>query len=407
MSKRKKKNPTPNAKPAAPVKPKVVAPVKQEITKFVESKVAPVRIVEPFDCPAISVVIPMYNAEKFIAECLNSLLAQTFKKFEVIVVDDCSTDNSPAIVDSFIPKFGGRLNHCRLKKNSGGASFPRNTGITLARGKYIRFADADDRLIDTALEEDLILAEKFNADVVYHTLFYNLSADGTKGELAAVPKYKNGDEIVLDEDLPNRILDLARNKYYHAPWRSFSRRDFLVANELYFPNISPHEDVVWNCALLIYSRRFLRVPSAIYFYRHHENSLLIKEQIAAKNAKFYLKPIIVGLKSLDAFISRNRFFDTNPELHYALLETYFNRRFRSLFKNNSGLASSVLYETLKKDFGKDFDDYDVLIPALCTALAQQQKITAMKLNEFKAYAAQAEQKIIALQNEINRRKNKQ
>jgi len=389
MSKRKKKNFPNNAKPAS-----------------VESEIAaPVTSAEPFTCPAISVVIPLYNAEKFIAECLNSLSAQTFKNFEVIVIDDGSTDNSPAIVDSFIPQFGGRLNHFRLEKNSGGAGIPRNTGIALARGEYVRFVDADDRLIETALEEDFILAKKFNADVVYHTLFYNLSADGKQGKLVASAKYQQGDEIVLDADLPNRVLDLARNKYYCAPWCSFSRRDFLIANELYFPNISPHEDIVWNYALLTYSRRFLRVPSAIYFYRYHENSLLIQEQIAAKNAQFYLKPIILGLKSLDEIISRNKFFEANPELHYALLETYFNGRFKALFKDNAKLASFALYETIKKDFGKDFGDYDVLIPVLYTALAQQQKIAAMKLNEFKAYAAQAEQKIIALQNEINRRKN--
>ena len=369
---------------------------KRKKKKIPPGAAASARIVEPFNCPAISVVIPLYNAEKFIADCLYSLLAQSFKNFEVIVVDDGSTDNSPAIVDSFIPKFGGRLNHFRLQKNSGGAGIPRNTGITLARGEYIRFIDSDDRLLDTALEEDFILAKKFNADVVYHTLFFNLSADGTKGELVAMPKYQPGDDIVLDEDLPMRVRELSGNKYYHASWLSFSRRDFLVTNELYFPNISPYEDAVWNYALLIYSRRFLRVPSAIYFYRHHENSLLVKEQIAVQNAKFHLKPIIVGLKSLDAFISRNEFFETNPELHYALLETYFNGRFRSLFKDNSALAWSVLYETLKKDFGKDFGDYDVLIPALCTVLA-----------EFRAYAAQAEQKIVALQNEINRRKHNQ
>ena len=380
---------------------------KRKKKKILSGDAAFVTSVEPFNCPAISVVIPLYNAEKFIADCLNSLLAQTFTNFEVIVVDDGSTDSSPAIVDSFIPKFGGRLNRLRLQKNSGGAAIPRNTGITIARGEYIRFADADDLLLKTALEEDFILAKKFNADVVYHTLFYNLNADGTKAELAAVPKYQNGDDIVLDEDLPTRVRELCGNKYYHAPWRSFSRRDFLIANELYFPNISPHEDAVWNQAMLIYSRRFLRVPSAIYFYRHHENSLLIKEQIAAQNAKFQLKPIIVGLKSLDEFISRNKFFETNPELHYALLENYFNWLFRSLFKDNSDLATSVLYETLKKDFGKDFGDYDVLIPALCANLAHQQKIAAIKFNEFRAYAAQAEQKIIALQNEINQRKNKQ
>jgi len=69
-----------------------------------------------FTYPAVSVVIPMYNAEEYVGECLNSLLAQTFQNFEVIVVDDCSTDSSPAIVESYTEKFGGRLKLTKTKK---------------------------------------------------------------------------------------------------------------------------------------------------------------------------------------------------------------------------------------------------------------------------------------------------
>ena len=375
MSKRKKK--------IFPSSTKSAAPVESEIT-------APAVSVQPFNCPAISVVIPLYNAEKYIAECLESFLAQTFKNFEVII----------AIVDSFIPKFGERLKFINMKKD--GAGIPRNAGITLARGEYIRFVDPDDRITETALEEDFTLAKKYNADVVYHTLFYKLSADGKQSELAAVPKYRPGDEIVLDEDLPTRVVELARNKYYHNPWFSFSRRDFLIANELYFPNIFSNEDIVWNYALLIYAEKFLRVPSAVYFYRDNAKSTSRKEKTAAQNANFYF-----GLKSLDSFISRHKFFETEPQLHYALLETYFNGRVKSLFKDHSELSSSALYETLRKEFGENSGDYDVLIPALFTALAQQQKLAAINLNQFKQYAAHAEQKILELENEINRRKNKQ
>lgn len=389
----------------APVKSEVVAPVKSEVVAPVKSEVAaPVVITDPFDCPGVSVVIPMYNAEKYIAECLESILAQSFKNYELIVVDDCSTDNSPAIVDSFIPKFGGRLTHFRLQKNSGGAGIPRNTGVTLARGEYIRFIDSDDRITENALEEDFTLAKKYDADVVYHTRFYDLSADGTESTLAAIPKYQPGDDVVLDNDLLTRVRELSRNKYYHAPWRSFSRRDFLIANELYFPDIRPYEDIVWNYALLIYSERFLRVPSAIYFYRDNEDSMLRKEKTAAQNAKFYLNPIILGMKSLDTFISRNKFFETKPQLYYALLENYFSGRFRSLFRDSSELSSSDLYAILKDEFGDGLGKYDILIPALCTALAHQQKVAAIKMEQFKEYAAQAEQRIIELTEKIRQRK---
>ena len=76
---------------------------------------------QKFICPAVSVVVPLYNVEKYIGECLDSLLAQTFQDFEVVVVDDCSTDNNVKVVESYAPKFGGRLKLTRMKKNTGSA----------------------------------------------------------------------------------------------------------------------------------------------------------------------------------------------------------------------------------------------------------------------------------------------
>ena len=358
--------------------------------------------------PAVSVVVPMYNAEKYIGECLDSLLAQTLPNFEVIVVDDCSTDASPAIVESYVPKFGGRLTHFRLKKNSGGAGIPRNKGISLARGKYIYFMDSDDRIVPNALEDDCKLAQEFDIDVIYHTRYYKLSSDGTHSELAHVPKYAPGDEIVLDDDLTERVKDIARNKYWLGPWRSFSRRDFLIANEIFFPNIKPYEDLVWSHALLIYAQRLLRVPTAVYFYRDNESSMTRVSKSADASAKFYLNPIILGLKSLDDFISRHEFFHTKPQLHYALLENFFNGRFTSIFRDSSEfLPPFALYEAIKDEFGKSLGDYDVLIPVLCTALHTQQRISADKLTQFKEYQIKSRARIAELENKINQRKTRE
>ena len=380
MSKRKKNKPYP-VEPAAPAKSEVAAPAEA------------IAVNVSFGCPDISVVIPIRNAENFIGACLESILAQTFKNFEVIVVDDCSTDNSAAIVESYAEKFGGRLIHFRLKKFSGGAGIPRNTGIALARGEYIRFIDATDKITATALEEDFRLAKEYDAEVVYHTLFYNLNADGSE-RLLGINKYQSGDEIVLDEDLSTRVQDFARNNYYHASWCSFSRRDFLIANELYFPNVSFYDDVVWSYALLIYAKRFLRVPSAIYFYRAAEDSTSSK-----------VNSITASLKSLDAFLSRHEFFETAPQLHYALLENYLNERLTLIFKDN--LPPFSLYETLKEEFGESLGEYNVLIPALFAALAQQQKIAAVNLAQFKEIILQSEQRIAELENQIKQIKTKE
>ena len=100
----------------------------------------------------VSVIIPVYNAEKYLRGCLESILNQTFADFEVIVVDDCSTDNSLAIAESFLEKFGGRLKIISLPKNTGNASVPRNEGLRFSRGEYVFFMDNDDLILDNALE---------------------------------------------------------------------------------------------------------------------------------------------------------------------------------------------------------------------------------------------------------------
>ena len=115
----------------------------------------------------ISVIISLYNYEKYIGECLESLLGQTFQSFEIIVVDDCSTDNSIAIIKSYFSKFNGRLRLTKTKVNTGGGGEPRNLGFRFSIGKYVFFMDADDALVKTGLEEMYTLAEKYDADVVW------------------------------------------------------------------------------------------------------------------------------------------------------------------------------------------------------------------------------------------------
>ena len=119
--------------------------------------------------PLVSVIIPMFNAAKFIPQTLESLLYQTMKDFEVVVVDDYSTDNSVEVVEGFKMRFdslGVKLHVIKLPKNTGKPGLPRNVGIQFARGKYISFLDSDDLYTKTALEELSTLAEKYQADVV-------------------------------------------------------------------------------------------------------------------------------------------------------------------------------------------------------------------------------------------------
>lgn len=113
--------------------------------------------------PLISVVIPTYNRAKTIKRCLDSILAQTFTDFEVIVVDDCSRDNTKEIVESYSDE---RVSYFCLKKNSG-ACVARNEGVKAAKGDYIAFQDSDDVWHEDKLEKQLEMLKKQNADIVF------------------------------------------------------------------------------------------------------------------------------------------------------------------------------------------------------------------------------------------------
>ena len=135
---------------------------------------------EPFNSssPAISVIIPLYNAEDYLGECIDGILAQTFQDFELIIVDDCSTDSSCEIVESYIPKFDGRLKLYHTPKNTGSGVIARNIGLSYASGEYVYNMDNDDLITETALEEMYKLAREYDADVVYCERYYMSSGVG-------------------------------------------------------------------------------------------------------------------------------------------------------------------------------------------------------------------------------------
>ncbi len=111
--------------------------------------------------PKVSVIIPTYNRASLLPRAIKSVLNQTFKDFELIIVDDCSTDNTEEVVEEFQKK-DKRIKYLRLKKNSGAPAHPRNVGIKNSQGKYIAFLDNDDEWLPEKLEKQLNLFEKTN-----------------------------------------------------------------------------------------------------------------------------------------------------------------------------------------------------------------------------------------------------
>ena len=279
--------------------------------------------------PAVSVVVPMYNARKYIGECLNSLLAQTLKNFEVIVVDDCSTDDSVAIARRYVKKFGGRLKVSALKENSGGGGAPRNKGLSISRGEYLFFMDSDDVVTKTALEEMYSLAKEYKADVVYCEKYFMSSGVGkefVKNIHLADSKIQEGgfvDKPTLEtNDMTERIRKAITRRFWVTPWLRLVARDLLVDNEIKFPSLIGSNDVGWTFEVLFCAKRFLRVPNICYVRRMHAESVSLRQRTTPEHVHKWMDRTIRSLRDFDDFMGGIEFFRENPAQRYAVLESF-------------------------------------------------------------------------------------
>ena len=334
--------------------------------------------------PAVSVIIPLYNAERYIGDCLDSILAQTFQNFEVIVVDDCSTDSSCAVVESYKERFDGRLTLTHTEENSGSGGPPRNCGMIFSRGEYISFVDADDMLAKTALEEFMTLAKDFDADVVWTATFYETD-DALNGRTVVKTHFIPDKPMLETDSLPERIKSMAQVKYKTATATKFVRRNLILEHRIFFPAVRPSEDDIFSLGLLFFAKKILLVPNMVYIRRRTANSTMRTVRTPLQAMNFWLTPCLKGLKALDEMMSRCEFLIANPQYRYAVLEMFTNLKFHDALYANPNMPPHVIYEAIKQEFGKNFGEHDVLICALSTVLNQTQKNLLQLQQQFQVF----------------------
>ena len=212
--------------------------------------------------PLISVIVPVYNVEKYLPACIDSILNQTYRELEIILVDDGATDNSGSICDYYATKY----NHIRtIHRNNGGLSAARNTGIDVASGEYIAFVDSDDLISPVFFETLLLLATENQADIA--SVEFKCFCDSTIPNLSEVSE---GDTITLSADeaiekiLYQNILDNSVcNKLY-------ARHLF---SELRFPEGKLYEDMALFYKVFEQARRVVHKRVPIYCYRLRKESI--------------------------------------------------------------------------------------------------------------------------------------
>lgn len=211
----------------------------------------------------LSIIVPVYNVEKYLPKCLESLIKQTLNDIEIICVNDGSMDNSLAI----LKEFASRDSRIRIIDNQHqGVAKTRNTGIEQSTGEYIGFVDSDDYIDIDFFEKLYNSATKSNSDIAIasilkHKNFFNIyNAKYTKEETAITIQ----DKIKLCED-KKHFFFYAWNKIYHS--------GFIKKNNIKFSEGQIYEDVMFAIKALYYSNKIISVYGTKYHYIEHENSL--------------------------------------------------------------------------------------------------------------------------------------
>ena len=308
--------------------------------------------------PLISIIVPLYNTEKYIEQCLNSILDQTFQNYELIIIDDCSIDNSVKIIKSYIPNFKERLKLVKLKNNVG-AAFARNIGINLSRGKYITFVDSDDFLISNALENFYKAAEETQADVIHTEKYFNCKEEkidvGVNLEVNCLEKGGSINKITLEtKNLEERIKAYIKMRFFWFPWGKLFNRDFIIKNDIKFPHLPTAEDTIFCFKCLCLAKNYVRIPDITNVYRIRNDSLTTKKLDAEKHINRWLNIIIEGTAIIDNFMDEFELFVQRLDLKYAVIDFFIQDKLNQIYSVYPNHSIIKIYEILYKEFSSKY-----------------------------------------------------
>lgn len=246
--------------------------------------------------PKISIIVPIYNVEEYLSTCINSILNQTFKDFELILVNDGSTDNSLEIC-KYYKDIDDRI--CIIDKKNGGLSSARNAGLDIAKGEYIGFVDSDDYIHPQMYEILYRYIRKEKADISLCDFKKVNGYDNYKlqkyTENNLNIKIKSYSNIQASEELfrENAIT-------FIVAWNKLYRRELFDNNRYKLGKRYEDEFIIHK--LLYESKKVVYSPIELYFYLKRDNSIMSKS--------FSLK----NLDALDAYIDRINFFRKHKEV---------------------------------------------------------------------------------------------
>ncbi len=280
-----------------------------------------------------SIIVPIYNVEKYLDKCIESVINQNYEDYEIILIDDCSTDNSFQIALKYANKKKMKL--IKKEKNSG-LSDTRNLGIKKATGEYIIFLDSDDYIENESLKKiENIIKENGFPDIAYFGYYEEYEANDEQ-------KKKYGYKMPPNELYSSyqfMIGELGKRNLYAAVCFGIYRRELLISNDLFFYSGLLHEDELWTPEVILSSKSIYLSDYIFYHYLRH-NSSITKQQNRIKNGMDIMR-ICIELKKKVENVSEVK------------LRRYLNNHIAMLYMK--GISDSELYKSeYKKNIKRVF-----------------------------------------------------
>lgn len=253
----------------------------------------------------VSVIIPAYNVQKYIDQCINSVLKQTYVNIEIICVDDHSQDETVAHIEA-LKKEDKRI-RLLLNESTRGPGYSRNKGLEAAAGKYIYFLDADDYIVEDAIESLFYLADKYETECIFFDSHLQLES-----------KMLGAREIEYGlEDIDKKVMTgqelfaimMNKNVFLNAVWRQFWKRTFLIENGIRFSDkMSSCEDATFTVQAILRGNQMMVVNKKFHVYRKHEGTLISDVTPRKTIASFQAYCYVLKELSVNRYDEKTKYF---------------------------------------------------------------------------------------------------
>lgn len=325
--------------------------------------------------PSVSVIVTVYNGEKYIKACLDSLLEQTLQNFELLIIDDASTDRS-AVICKQIEETDSRVKYIGMNENSG-VGRARNRGLQEAKGRFITFVDGDDTVKPEYLKILYQQAILYHADVIAGgSEVYKLN---DRGEYSREEDNVVASSIrILPENPVKRIETMLDNGTSVNAWGKMYRREFIEKNKLHFDDMTNFEDCLFNFICLYYAEKYVFTSAANYRYYIRNSSLSRGFELA--RVKQYWTSGIKILLATEKWMQGMEMFCQNAELKFRVKLYFFAIFFHwhMLPLGNRYAMENINHEVREtcKEYFNEQQDFVILLLDYC--ILQQNELDKEK-----------------------------